>query len=67
MPAGSVPNSSRLYDTIVEVIDPETGTLVARSRMDPLVVPIGGKRALSVIEVDGHRRVQVWEPRLSGR
>lgn len=47
---GAQPDMTRLYDTLIEVIDPATGTLLVRGRHDTVVLPIMPGRAYSVIE-----------------
>ena len=66
-PSGQ-PDMTRLYDTLIEVIDPVTNTLLARGRHDSVVLPIRPGRAYSMIEApDGDRRIQIWRMEITGR
>lgn len=65
---GTRPSPATMYDTLVEVLDPTTGNLLARSTFDQLVLPFGRGSAYSMLEESsGDLRVQVWEMRVSGR
>jgi hypothetical protein len=54
-------NMKRGYDTIIEVIDPVTGKLLAQARMDEVVTPFAKGLAQSMIEdANGELRIQIW-------
>lgn len=56
----------RNTDTIVEVIDGANGILLARSRFDEVLMPLGPTRAYSMVENDvGDREIQIWVVSLS--
>jgi hypothetical protein len=60
-PGGGAPDPARVFDTLIEVIDPKTGTLLASTRFDRLVMPMHGTIAYSMIEDDvGDLKLQVW-------
>ncbi len=62
------PSPGTMFDTIVEVIDPVTGSLIARSTFDYLVVPFDAGRAYSMVEESfGDLRVQIWSLKVTGR
>jgi hypothetical protein len=65
---GTRPSPKTMYDTVVEVIDPAEGTLLARSTFDDLVIPFATGFAYSMVEESsGDLRVQIWRLDLSGR
>jgi len=65
---GSRLDPGSMYDTVVEIIDPDTGRLLARSRLDPLVLPFARGRAYSMVEEEsGDLRIQVWQMKVIGR
>ena len=69
-PVGANPAAepNQVFDTLVEVIDPRTGTLIARTRLDQFLVPMHGTLAYSTFEDEtGDRRIQVWNVSLLQR
>jgi hypothetical protein len=69
-PVGANPAAepNQVFDTLVEVIDPRTGKLIARTRLDQFLVPMHGTLAYSTFEDEtGDRRIQVWNVSLLQR
>ena len=69
-PVGATPAAepNQVFDTIVEVIDPRAGKLLARTRLDQFLVPMHSMFAYSTFEDDtGDRRIQVWNVSLLQR
>jgi hypothetical protein len=69
-PIGQNPDAepNKVFDTLIEVIDPKAGTLLARTRVDLIVMPMHGTFAYSTLEDDvGERRLQVWNVSLLQR
>ena len=51
----------RVMDTLIEVIDPATGRLIAATRIDEVVIPYARGRAYSMLEEpSGDLRAQIW-------
>ena len=69
-PVAATPSAepNQVFDTLIEVIDPRTGKLIARTRLDQFLVPMHGTLAYSTFEDDtGDRRIQVWNVSLLHR
>ena len=51
----------KAWDTLVEIIDPATGSLIARSRFDRITLPLGNGRAYNMVEdADGELHAQIY-------
>lgn len=62
------PFPGTMYDTVVEVVDPTDGSLLARSSFDDLVIPFATGAAYSMVEeASGDLRVQIWRLKVTGR
>jgi hypothetical protein len=55
------PDFTKIWDTLIEVIDPNTGNLVARTRLDRIVMPIGNGLAYTMLEdKEGDLRPEIY-------
>jgi hypothetical protein len=64
-PRGPTTDPLKLSDTIIEIIDGNTGELLAYRRFDEPLMPLAPGRAYSVVEDNlGDRKIQVWSLRL---
>lgn len=60
-------DQSRYWDSIIEVVDPMQGRVLARARVDPVLVPVSGNGSLlySYREtITGEIAIDVWRLRL---
>lgn len=62
------PKPSSLYDTIVEVFEPRSGSLIAWARSDRLVFPLGSRMVYGVVsDAQGDNQIHVWNMSLPTR
>lgn len=67
-PEAGPPNPSAIYDTIIEVFDPQSGRIIAHGRMDHMVFPLRPGQVYAVVEQpDGDYRVQIWNVSVPAR
>jgi hypothetical protein len=60
-PQGGPPDPAAIFDTVVEVFDSRTGTLIAHGRLNEVARPLGAGRAHgTVAQPDGDGRVTIW-------